>query len=79
MTVRGSSAAASYLRPRAFLFDGSFLWWGGRGSLIVTDGAGRDVKLPDKVRYYLVPGTQHGGGACVGSGVVGERQESVWT
>jgi hypothetical protein len=50
--------------------DGSFEWWGGRASLVVTDGTGRDVALPDNVRYYLVAGTQHGGGAGVGTGIV---------
>jgi hypothetical protein len=61
---------ASNTCPKLMQIDGSFEWWGGRASLNVTDGAGRDVKLPDNVRYYLVPGTQHGGGPGVGAGVV---------
>lgn len=56
--------------PKLMQIDGSFEWWGGRGSLNVTDGAGRDVPLPDNVRYYLVPGTQHGGGGGVTTGLV---------
>jgi hypothetical protein len=36
---------------------------------VVTDGAGRDITLPDNVRYYLVSGTQHGGGAGVTTGI----------
>lgn len=56
--------------PKIMQIDGSFEWWGGRASLVVTDGAGRDVTLPDNVRYYLVAGTQHGGGAGVTTGVV---------
>ncbi len=56
--------------PKIMQIDGSFEWWGGRASLVVTDGAGRDVALPDNVRYYLVAGTQHGGGAGVTTGIV---------
>lgn len=56
--------------PKLMQIDGSFEWWGGRGSLNVTDGAGRDVPLPANVRYYLVPGTQHGGGGGVTTGLV---------
>jgi hypothetical protein len=56
--------------PKIMQVDGSYEWWGGRASLVVSDGAGRDLTLPDNVRYYLVPGTGHGGGAGVTSGVV---------
>ncbi|MFC5476279.1 alpha/beta hydrolase domain-containing protein [Paraherbaspirillum soli] len=56
--------------PKVMQLDGSFEWWGGRASLVLTDGAGRDVSLPDNVRYYLVASTQHGGGAGVASGVL---------
>ena len=48
--------------PKIMQIDGSYEWWGGRGSLVVTDGAGRDLALPENVRYYLVAGAQHGGG-----------------
>ncbi|MDE2157950.1 MAG: peptidase, partial [Burkholderiales bacterium] len=56
--------------PKIMQVDGAFEWWGGRGSLVVTDGTGHDLTLPDNVRYYLVPGTQHGGGAGVSTGIV---------
>lgn len=54
--------------PKVMQVDGSFEWWGGRGSLVVTDGAGRDLTLPDNVRYYVVAGTGHGGGSGVTTG-----------
>ncbi len=50
--------------------DGAYEWWGGRASLVVTDGAGHDMALPDNVRYYMIPGAQHGGGAGVTTGSV---------
>lgn len=56
--------------PKIMQIDGSYEWWGGRASLVVTDGAGRDLTLPENVRYYLIAGTQHGGGAGVTTGVV---------
>jgi hypothetical protein len=55
--------------PKIMQVDGSYEWWGGRASLVVTDGAGRDLTLPDNVRYYLVLGTGHGGGPGVSTGV----------
>ncbi|KQP11931.1 alpha/beta hydrolase domain-containing protein [Pseudorhodoferax sp. Leaf267] len=56
--------------PKIMQVDGSYEWWGGRASLVVTDGAGRDLALPANVRYYLIPGTGHGGGAGVTTGIV---------
>ena len=64
------SCLASSTCPKVMQIDGAFEWWGGRASLVVTDGTGRDLTLPDNVRYYLVPGTQHGGGAGVSTGIV---------
>jgi hypothetical protein len=64
------SCLASSTCPKIMQIDGSFEWWGGRASLVVTDGAGHDITLPDNVRYYLVSGTQHGGGAGVTTGIV---------
>ena len=64
------SCGASNTCPKIMQIDGSFEWWGGRASLVVTDGAGRDITLPDNVRYYLIAGTQHGGGAGVTTGIV---------
>lgn len=63
---------ASNTCPKIMQVDGAFEWWGGRASLVVTDGAGHDLTLPDNVRYYLVSGTQHGGGAGVTTGIVTE-------
>ncbi len=56
--------------PKIMQIDGSYEWWGGRASLVVTDGAGNDLTLPDNVRYYLIAGTQHAGGARVSTGLV---------
>ncbi|MBK4735616.1 alpha/beta hydrolase domain-containing protein [Noviherbaspirillum pedocola] len=55
--------------PKIMQIDGSYEWWGGRASLVVTDGAGNDLTLPDNVRYYMVAGTQHGGGNGVTTGL----------
>lgn len=55
--------------PKIMQVDGSYEWWGGRASLVVTDGTGRDLTLPDNVRYYLILGTGHGGGMGVTTGV----------
>jgi len=60
---------ASATCPKVMQVDGSFEWWAGRASLVVTDGAGHDVALPDNVRYYLIAGAQHGDGGGVGSGI----------
>ena len=59
---------ASGTCPKIMQLDGAFEWWGGAASLVVTDGRGNDVHLPPNVRYYLVPGTQHGGGSGVTTG-----------
>jgi hypothetical protein len=58
---------ASGTCPKIMQLDGAFELWGGRGSLLVTDGAGHEIPIPDSVRLYMVPGTQHGGGNGVGS------------
>jgi hypothetical protein len=64
-----AACTASHDCPRIIQLDGAFEWWGARASLVVTDGRGHDVKLPENVRYYLVPGTQHGGGPGVTTGL----------
>lgn len=61
---------ASSTCPKIMQVDGAFEWWGGRASLVVTDGQAHDLTLPTNVRYYLVSGTQHGGGAGVSTGIV---------
>ncbi len=63
--------------PKIMQIDGSYEWWGGRASLVVTDGAGHDLTLPENVRYYLVAGTQHGGGAGIGSGVMTQPKDRI--
>jgi Alpha/beta hydrolase domain len=56
--------------PKIMQLDGAYEWWGGRASLVVTNGAGADLTLPENVRYYLIPGAGHGGGAGVSTGIV---------
>jgi hypothetical protein len=51
--------------PKIVHLDGAFEVFGARGSLLVTDGAGNAIDIPDNVRLYEVPGTNHGGGAGV--------------
>ncbi len=55
--------------PKIMQIDGEFEWWGGGASLTVTNGAGKDLKLPPNVRYYLVPGTRHTGDQGVTTGL----------
>lgn len=45
--------------PKLMHVDSSLEFWQGRASLVVTDGAGRDIALPDNVRAYLLSSTQH--------------------
>jgi hypothetical protein len=47
--------------------DGEYEFWGARASLVSTDGAGKDLSIPDNVRLYFVAGTNHGGGNGVGT------------
>lgn len=63
------ACAASATCPRIMQVDGAFEWWGGRASLVVTDGRGHDIQLPPNVRYYEIAGTKHGGGDGIGAGV----------
>jgi len=58
---------ASNTCPKIMQVDGAFEVWGGRGSLVVTDGAGHDIPIPDNVRLYMVSGAQHGGGNGAGT------------
>ena len=58
---------ASNTCPKIMQLDGAFELWGGRSSLLVTDGVGKAVTVPDNVRLYMVPGAQHGGGGGVGT------------
>jgi hypothetical protein len=45
--------------PKLMHVDSSLEFWQARASLITTDGAGRDIGLPDNVRAYLLSSTQH--------------------
>lgn len=56
---------ASNTCPKIVHSDSETELWQGRASLLVTDPAGRHVELPDRVRVYLIAGTQHGGGRGV--------------
>ena len=52
--------SASSTCPKVMHLDGGGEFWLARASLIVTDGAGNEVDLPDNVRAYLMTGTPHG-------------------
>ncbi|MFD2368249.1 alpha/beta hydrolase domain-containing protein [Pseudoduganella sp. GCM10020061] len=45
--------------PKLMHVDSSTEFWQGRASLVVTDGAGKDIALPEGVRVYLMSSTQH--------------------
>lgn len=45
--------------PKLMHVDSSLEFWQGRASLVVTDGAGRDIALPPDARAYLLSSTQH--------------------
>lgn len=45
--------------PKVFHLDSSLEYWQARAGLVVTDGAGRDITLPEDVRVYLMSSTQH--------------------
>jgi hypothetical protein len=45
--------------PKLAHIDSAGEFWQGRASLVVTDGAGRDIALPPTVRAYLMASTQH--------------------
>jgi len=45
--------------PKVFQYDSPIEGNGGRTSLLVTDGGGRAIPVPDNVRLFYAPGTQH--------------------
>lgn len=45
--------------PKVIQYDSPIEFGGARASLVATDGAGHDVAIPDNVRLFFVPGTQH--------------------
>ncbi|HZV64694.1 MAG TPA: alpha/beta hydrolase domain-containing protein [Telluria sp.] len=50
---------ASATCPKLMHVDSSLEFWQARASLVVTDGAGKDIALPSDVRVYLMASTQH--------------------
>ncbi|HUY18884.1 MAG TPA: alpha/beta hydrolase domain-containing protein [Candidatus Binataceae bacterium] len=54
-------ALATNTCPKIFHTDSSSEFWQGRASMVVTDGRGADVALPDEVRLFLFSSTQHAG------------------
>lgn len=45
--------------PKVIQYDSPIEFGGARASLVATDGAGRDVAVPDNVRLVYANGTQH--------------------
>ncbi len=45
--------------PKIIQYDSPIEANGGRAALLVTDGAGRNVPIPEGVRLFYAPGTQH--------------------
>ncbi|WP_426210281.1 alpha/beta hydrolase domain-containing protein [Massilia sp. TWP1-3-3] len=45
--------------PKLMHVDSSVEFWQGRASLVVDNGAGKDIALPNDVRAYLMSSTQH--------------------
>jgi hypothetical protein len=56
---------ASSTCPMIVHVDSSTEFWQGRSSLLVTDGNGDDIPLPDQVRLYLFSGTGHAGSTMI--------------
>lgn len=54
-------AIATNTCPKIFHTDSSSEFWQGRASMVVTDGRGADVEIPDEVRLFLFSSTQHAG------------------
>ncbi|WP_407309380.1 alpha/beta hydrolase domain-containing protein [Pseudomonas sp. nanlin1] len=45
--------------PKVIQYDSPVEAYGARASLLVTDGAGHDLAIPEEVRLFYVPGTTH--------------------
>jgi Alpha/beta hydrolase domain len=54
---------ASNTCPKIVQTEASTDFWHGRASLLVTDGKGIEIPVPDNVRLYLFASIQHGGGS----------------
>jgi len=48
--------------PKIMQTESSTDFFHGRGSLLVTDGQGDEIPIPENVRLYYFAGVQHGGG-----------------
>jgi hypothetical protein len=46
--------------PKLMQLDSNLEFWQARASLVVTDGLGHPIPVPDNVRLYLMASTQHG-------------------
>jgi Alpha/beta hydrolase domain len=55
--------------PKTIHLDSSLEYWQARAALVVTDGRGKDIALPDNVRAYLMASTQHGPTATPTQGI----------
>jgi len=58
-----SRGEASGTCPKIMQTEASTDFWHGRAGLLVTDGKGHEIPLPDNVRLYLFASIQHGGGS----------------
>ena len=54
---------ASNTCPRIMQTEASTDFWEGRAGLLVTDGKGTEIPVPDNTRLYLFASIQHGGGS----------------
>src|SRR5690606_3467811 len=59
-----SRCTGSNTCPKILQTESSSDFFHGRASLLVHDGLGADVCVPDNVRLYHFAGVQHGGGAA---------------
>lgn len=55
-----SRCAVNSTCPKVIHLDSGLEYWQARAALVVTDGRGKDLVLPDSVRVYLMASTQHG-------------------
>ena len=60
---RAERCLATNTCPKAFEVNSANEYWVKAGSLLHTDTEGNDLPDPDNVRFYLIAGMQHGGGA----------------
>jgi Alpha/beta hydrolase domain len=54
---------ASSTCPKIMQTEGSTDFWHGRAGLLVADGNGKEIPIPQNVRLYLFASIQHGGGS----------------